>query len=183
LGHYMGDAHVPLHTTLNYNGKLTGQWGIHGFWESRLPELFSDNYDLMVGRATYIDRPLDAAWDAVEASHHALDSVLNFEAKLNEKFPTDKKYSYEKRGSRTMKVYSKEYSEAYHKTLNGMVERRMRAAIFAIGSLWYTAWVDAGQPDLSALDNKESPEELEEQLKQEEARWKQGNMKGRKHED
>src|SRR5690606_28898670 len=35
LGHYVADAHVPLHTTENYNGQLSGQTGIHGFWESR----------------------------------------------------------------------------------------------------------------------------------------------------
>ena len=40
IGHYIADANVPLHTTQNYNGQLTGQYGIHGFWESRLPELF-----------------------------------------------------------------------------------------------------------------------------------------------
>ena len=39
LGHYLADAHVPLHTTSNYDGQKTGQQGIHGFWESRLPEL------------------------------------------------------------------------------------------------------------------------------------------------
>ena len=37
LGHYVSDAHVPLHTTENYNGQLSDQTGIHGFWESRLP--------------------------------------------------------------------------------------------------------------------------------------------------
>lgn len=39
LGHYVADANVPLHTTRNYDGQLTGQMGIHAFWESRLPEL------------------------------------------------------------------------------------------------------------------------------------------------
>jgi len=34
LGHYVADAHVPLHTSLNYDGQLTGQKGIHAFWES-----------------------------------------------------------------------------------------------------------------------------------------------------
>ena len=29
LGHYIGDAHVPLHTTSNYNGQFTAQIGIH----------------------------------------------------------------------------------------------------------------------------------------------------------
>ena len=36
-GHYIADSHVPLHTTVNYNGQLTDQVGIHAFWESRLP--------------------------------------------------------------------------------------------------------------------------------------------------
>lgn len=31
LGHYVSDAHVPLHTTKNYNGQLTKQKGIHAF--------------------------------------------------------------------------------------------------------------------------------------------------------
>src|SRR5690606_27554363 len=45
LGHYVADAHVPLHTTENYNGQLTDQYGIHAFWESRIPELSADGYD------------------------------------------------------------------------------------------------------------------------------------------
>ncbi|MGC6428813.1 MAG: hypothetical protein ACON4Y_05945 [Flavobacteriales bacterium] len=45
LGHYIADANVPLHTTINYDGQLTGQKGIHAFWESRLPELFSSEYN------------------------------------------------------------------------------------------------------------------------------------------
>jgi len=32
-----------------------------------------------------------------------------------------------------------------------MVERRMRQAIFSVASLWLTAWVNAGQPDLSEM--------------------------------
>jgi|TARA_B110000483_G_scaffold129466_1_gene155184 hypothetical protein len=44
LGHYVSDAHVRLYTNKNYNGQLTNQKGIHAFWESRLPELFSDDF-------------------------------------------------------------------------------------------------------------------------------------------
>ena len=31
LGHYVSDAHVPLHITENYNGQLSVQKGIHAF--------------------------------------------------------------------------------------------------------------------------------------------------------
>ena len=49
LGHYVGDINVPLHSTYNYNGQYTDQKGIHAFWESRLPELFSTKYSFWVG--------------------------------------------------------------------------------------------------------------------------------------
>jgi hypothetical protein len=151
IGHYIADAHVPLHLTMNYDGQLTNQKGIHALWESRLPELFSDQYNLYVGKARYIDNPLTEAFAICRASYKCADSVLLLERKLNATFPPDKKYETVMRGKRKTTDYSVAYSTAYHKLLNGMVRRRMRAAILSVGSFWYSAWVDAGQPDLNKL--------------------------------
>ena len=49
--------------------------------------------------------------------------------------------------------YSFESILDYNDMLNGMVERRMKRAVFATASFWYSAWVDAGQPDLMKLKN------------------------------
>lgn len=179
IGHYIGDAHVPLHTTENYNGQLTGQKGIHGLWESRLVEINADDYNYFVGKATYIQRVLDCAWDAVKASHLALDSVLRIEKELTEEFTPNKKYSYEQRGNTVVSTYSYEFSQAYHHRLNGMVERRMRAAIITVGSIWYTAWVDAGQPDLSRLQNTPPSQALLEEMKALDAQFHAGCHLGR----
>ena len=162
LGHYIADAHVPLHTTENYNGQLTGQEGIHAFWESRLPELFSDDFDYFVGKAEYISNPQAAAWNAVRSAHLTVDSVLTGEKKLSEKM-ADKKYSFETKGRQTVKVFSQQYAKAYYLLLNGMVERQMRASIKLIGDIWFTAWIDGGQPDLKSLiDHTPSEDELAE---------------------
>ena len=174
LGHYVADSHVPLHTTENYNGQMTNQKGIHGFWESRIPEMKSEGYDYWVGKAKYIDKPIEKAWATVKASHAAVDSVLTFEAQLNAKYSPDKKYSFENRGATLMKVYSKEYTEDYDRMLNGMVERRMREAIITVGSMWYTAWVNAGKPDLSRFGNKEVSDSLNRANKAAEDLWKNG---------
>ena len=157
LGHYVSDAHVPLHTTLNYNGQLTGQKGIHAFWESRLPELFADDYDYLVGTAEYQYSVLDVAWEAVEGSFNALDSVLGFDKQLSAEYEQDKQYAYEKRGQKTIKQKSAEFSEAYHIMLNGMVERRLRLSITTVGDLWYSAWIDAGQPILEGMKESQTP--------------------------
>ncbi|MEM0940332.1 MAG: zinc dependent phospholipase C family protein [Bacteroidota bacterium] len=151
IGHYIADANVPLHTTENYNGQLTGQFGIHGFWESRLPELFFEEYDLLTGKAEYVTHIQLHIWNAVVKAHEALDSVLFYEKELTKKYPESKKYSYEQRGQSTVRTYSYHFSRDYHRKLNGMVERRMRASIKMVGDIWFSCWVKAGQPNLSLL--------------------------------
>ena len=159
LGHYVADACVPLHTTRNYNGQLTNQRGIHALWESRLPELNGMNYDLLTGQAPYLDNPTEAAWLAVERAHAALDSVFTIERQLTAELTEDRKYGYEQRGRQTIRTYSREFSQAYHQRLNGQVERQLRYAARLIGAFWYTCWVDAGQPDLTEMEQQPSEAE------------------------
>ncbi len=78
----------------------------------------------------------------------AADTVLKFEKELTTNFPGDQKYSFEERNGITIRQYSSAFTIAYDRMMKGMVERRMRQSIFAVASFWYTAWVNAGQPDL-----------------------------------
>ena len=183
IGHYISDAHVPLHASENYDGQLTGQTGIHAFWESRVPELLDKNFDFFVGKAEYIKDPSAFIWERVLESGRATDSVLKFEKQLSLTFPADKKYAFEKRNNILIKQYSSAYTIAYNKMLNGMVERRMRQSIFAVASLWFTAWVNAGQPDLSSLTNHPFSEKDLKEFEKLNEDWKVNNeMKGRQHE-
>jgi hypothetical protein len=165
LGHYIGDAHVPLHTTHNYDGQLTGQSGLHAFWETRIPELFADKqYDYWVGRAQFIVKPKAFFWKTVRESYGLLDSVFRVEKSIAGTYPKEQQYTLENRNNTVVKKQSVEYSALYQKRMMGMVENRMRTAIVSIGSIWYSAWLDAGQPDLSNLPEIPlTPDELEEQ--------------------
>ena len=183
MGHYIGDAHVPLHTTENYNGQLTDQIGIHGFWESRIPELLAEEeYDFFVGKAAYIENPQEYFWKIIEDSHVLVDSVLNIEKELSNTFPSDQQYCYEKRNGLTLRQPCRAYAIAYANRMKGMVEKRMSATILALGSVWYTAWIDAGQPDLDTfLQASEISEEELEAQKQLEKAFKGDAIKGREH--
>src|SRR5690606_16490277 len=172
IGHYIADAHAPLHTTENYDGQLSGQVGIHAFWESRLPELFAADYNFFVGRASYLKNPQLAAWNAVTSAHQALDSVFHFERELSREMGR-KRYSFETKGRQTQRVYSREYAAAYHSSLAGMVERQMRAAIKTTGDFWYTAWVDAGQPALDGLSDYAPTEEELRRRREELKKWRE----------
>jgi hypothetical protein len=86
---------------------------------------------------------MESGWEA--------DFVLAFKKELSIKFPGDKKYAFENRNYVITLQYSSEYTIAYNNKLHGMGERKMRKAIFAIASLWFTAWEDDPQPDLTEI--------------------------------
>jgi hypothetical protein len=164
IGHYIADSHVPLHANSNHNGQYTNQKGIHGFWESRVPELLAEKeFNFFIGKAEYIKDPGEYIWARVLESAKASDSVLLFEKQLTKEFSDDKKYSFENRNGVIIKQYSTGFTVAFNKKLDGMIERRMRQSIYSVASFWYTAWINAGQPDLKDLVNQKfSKEELKD---------------------
>jgi hypothetical protein len=180
IGHYIGDACVPLHTTKNYNGQLTDQVGIHAFWESRIPELFAiDQFDMVVGGATYIDDPVTYYWELVLSSHENVHSVLSLEKELSKSFPADKQYCFEDRLNQNIRTQCADYALAYHQAMDKMVEERFRVAVKALGDAWYTAWIDAGQPappPARAMKKTLEDEELDKAVQS-------GKVLGRAHEN
>lgn len=183
LGHYVADAHVPLHASSNHNGQLTNQQGIHGFWESRIPELLAEReWDFFIGHADYISAPGAFIWKRVLQSAAAADTVLHFEKTVAQGFSPDQKFAFEERNGKVVRQYSASFSKAYNAALHGMVERRMRDAIYAVASLWYTAWVDAGQPDLARLKNQTFSEADLKEFDSLNKAWRTNAVQGREHE-
>ena len=159
LAHYLADANVPLHTTSNYNGQETDQKGVHGFWETRLPQLFSDNYDFLVGKASYLQDPQEAIWNSVLQANQLVDSLLLIEEQVTQMVGASKKFAFEDKGKRTVKVYSEKFSEAYHDAMPS-IELQMQRSVKLIGDFWFTAWVEAGQPNLMGV-KKTNTDELD----------------------
>lgn len=180
LGHYIADGCTPLHHTEYYDGKIPDQKGIHAFWETRIPELFAaENYDFFVGQAEYIEKVNDKIWEFTESSYDAIDTIWMVQKKMDEEYPGDKKYTFENRGQTTVKVITKEYAQQFSSLLGGMVEKRMRLSVKLVGSFWYTAWVNAGQPDLTGIENKDISDAHKKELEETEKMWKTGTVKGR----
>jgi hypothetical protein len=180
IGHYIADLHVPLHASSNHNGQYSGQHGIHGFWESRIPELLAEKqWDFFIGHAGYISDPLGYIWKRVVESGAAADTVLRMEAALSAKYPTDQKYAYEDRNGIIIRQYSSSYAIAYDQLLTNMVERRMRMSIYAVASFWYTAWANAGQPSLKDLTHPELTEAEMKEFADLNVSWQEGTSKGK----
>lgn len=183
LGHYIGDANMPLHTSANYDGQLTNQKGIHALWESRLPELYGENYNYRVNEAKYIIDIHKEVWRIIMRSHQLVDSVLMIDQTLRSKNTEAMMYTQDGSG-KSMKnkygalIFSDTYAKQFHVALNGMVERQMENSIEATANLWYTAWVNAGKPDLSSLDSPDLTKLNRKLLSKELKLWQEGKLFG-----
>lgn len=180
IGHYIADAHVPLHACSNHNGQFTGQQGIHGFWESRIPELLAaEEWDFFIGKAIYLPHPAAFIWQRVFESAAAADTVLTVEKKLSKQVGSDGRFAFEEKNGVLVRQYAAGYTRTYNALLKGMVERRMRQAIFAVACCWYTAWVNAGQPDLQHFSGQPFSAADSVAFKNLDLEWKKGIIKGK----
>lgn len=181
LGHYIGDAHMPLHTALNHDGQLTGQKGIHALWEGQLPEMFGSGYNLCTGQARYIGDIARETWLMIDSTHRLADGLLAIDREMTASRPKERVYLLDSAGKIVVNafgdlVHTREYASEYHKRLQGMVERQLRGAIAETSSYWFTAWVNAGRPDLSDLDPPELTGRNKQHLSDDLRRWEQGRV-------
>ncbi|HET8573809.1 MAG TPA: zinc dependent phospholipase C family protein [Edaphocola sp.] len=126
LAHYVGDGYQPLHTTRNYDGQLSGRKGLHVLFESQLPELYGDGYNLHTTTAKYCDNVQVTAWQIVKQSHSLLAELLKAEQKVLETMPSRQVILYDKYGHARKNRYDKPYfskafCQAFNKNLAGMI--------------------------------------------------------------
>ena len=152
IAHYIEDANVPLHTTLNYDGQLSGQKGIHALWESVVPELTLPTFDLEgKKKAKYLKNPEEAIWKAIRHTNSLVPEVLAAEKEVTKTFTEETKYRLQKRNGRDVKYYTRNFALAYSKKLGSTINDQAMRSANLVADFWYTAWLDAGKPDLSKI--------------------------------
>jgi len=142
IGHYVADAHVPLHAVLNYNGQLTGQTGIHNRWEDELFIRFQKQLAIKPGALKSVTNERDFIFDTLLDSSQLAAGVL----------AADK----EAIGDRD--VYDDQYFETFFARTRPVLERRLNEAITAVASIITSAWEQAGKPQLSATPPPRIPQ-------------------------
>lgn len=152
IGHYISDAHVPLHTTVNYDGQLSNQKGIHSLWESMIPEIEISHYNLYSKhQATYLKHPELAIWSAIRTAAALVPELLAKEKEVSSNFTEAQKYRVQMRRGKEYKSYTSEFAKAYAISLKNSINDQLLSASNLIADFYYTAWVDAGKPNLEEL--------------------------------
>ncbi|MFD2720835.1 zinc dependent phospholipase C family protein [Hymenobacter monticola] len=177
LSHYVGDAFVPLHTTVNYDGQLTDQKGLHSLWESTLPEKYINDYKLDGEPAKYIKDPLAAIWDVLAQSYGFLGETFDRATKIEKVMKPEVRFTFSHKYGKTSRRYSDAFAAEYEKAVGGMVDYRLKGAPTLVSSLWLSAWQDAGKPDLNALMTPSKPSKDEKaKLSTELSAWKKNTL-------
>ncbi|GAB3857142.1 hypothetical protein GCM10028822_30370 [Hymenobacter terrigena] len=177
LSHYVGDAFVPLHTTINYDGQLTDQKGLHSLWESQLPEKYINDYKLDGEPAKYVKDPLAAIWTTLAQSYGFLGETFDRASKIEKVMKPDVRFTFSHKYGKTSRRYSDAFAAEYEKAVGGMVDYRLKGAPNLVSSLWLSAWQDAGKPDLGGMMTPNKPtKEEKEKLSTELTAWKKNTL-------
>ena len=174
LGHYVADAHVPLHTTRNHDGQLTDQKGMHVLWESLVPEQELKNYQLYSSsQIQYISHPQDFIFEILKESHSMLPEMFRVEKEVTAELGADKKHEMVEKYGRKLKYYTKGFIQAYGKKLGRSIQKRMLLSSTRLASFWYSAWKDAGSPNW--VKNEVSAESITN-FQAEKSLWKNNQL-------
>ena len=134
LGHYVSDAHVPLHAVIDSDGQKTGQRGIHTRFEALLFERYVKQLKLSPKPIQPIRAPLDFTFDALLQGTRLVPTILDADRVAI--------------GSRD--VYDQAYYEVFFKGSRAVLERRLDESTAAVAAMITGAWEAAGRPAVPA---------------------------------
>ncbi len=147
IAHYTSDAHVPFHAVLNYDGQLTGQWGIHSRFETELFDRYRYKLDVSPRRsAAPVTNAREFIFDTLLASFPLAQTLLDAD----------------KTAAAGREFYDDAYFTSFFRTAKPILERRLSDSITGVAAIITAAWVEAGRPALP-LDVRSSPRKVRRQ--------------------
>ena len=132
LGHYVADAHQPLHCTKNFDGQLTGNKGVHLFFEATMLDRFLE--ESMLAAPSSIPEiegaPVDLCFRWISEAYGGIDTILaaDHEARALDSRLEDR------------------YIERLWQGSREVATRQIGAAAQDFAVLLQAAWIEAGSP-------------------------------------
>jgi hypothetical protein len=132
LAHYCADAHQPFHAALNYDGQLTGQWGIHSRFETELFERYQRRLQLAPALPAPITNSREFMFDTLTASFPYVQAVLDAD----------------KAAVAGREFYDDAYFDELFVRVKPVLEKRLSDSIAGVAAIISAAWAEAGRPAL-----------------------------------
>ncbi len=126
------DLNNPLALTENYDGQKTDQPGLSKRFTTQLAEGMDRRLKLNPEAARLLDNPRDYVFGTMVRNYVWVDNILYADSLAH-------------RGKAS---YGGAYFEALELRAGRLLMEILSEAATDIGSFWYTAWTEAGRPDL-----------------------------------
>jgi hypothetical protein len=135
IGHYVGDAHQPLHNTKNYNGQLSNNYGIHSRYETTMlsSTYYLSHLFIVPDTVVYVADKINFIFDYILHTNSLVDTVLHGDT-----------YAKTVSGWNGSGTPPPSYYAALWNYTRTVTLEQMQRGTNDLASLWYTAWVDAG---------------------------------------
>jgi hypothetical protein len=146
IAHYLSDAQVPFHATLNHDGQLTAQWGIHARFETELFERYRNTLQVTPKPLVPVPSARDFAFDSLIASFSHVQAILEADQAAAE----------------GREFYDDQYFAQFFGKVRPILETRLSDAVTAVASAITSAWNDAGRPALP-LEQPRTPRKIRRQ--------------------
>ena len=127
---------MPFHAALNYDGQLTGQWGIHSRFETELFLRYRDKLRVEPKPIVPVTDAREYIFETLIASFPLVQPVLD----ADKATVAGKEY------------YDDEYFEQFFEKVRPIRERRLNDSITGVASIITAAWTRAGKPALPVDD-------------------------------
>ena len=147
IGHYVGDAHVPFHAALNYDGQLTRQWGIHSRFEAELFERYRKQLRVNPKPVVPVENPREFMFASLTSGFPYVEQVL----------------AADREAVAGREVYDDAYFEMMIKKVQPILETRLEESITDVASVITAAWIKAGRPAVPAQDPPRAPRKVRRQ--------------------
>lgn len=133
LGHYVADGFMPLHGTANYDGQLSNQKGIHRRYEETMIDLNIDKIQVHISGIEKINSTQPFIFNYLDTNYSFVDSLLIAD-------------------NQAFEIAGKTYNSTYYNSLwektgrftNNLLEESSKSLAILI----YTAWIEAGRPEI-----------------------------------
>ena len=138
LGHYVADGHQPMHTMLNYNGQLTNQKGLHARYEINMVDKYIKDIEASIKNVNVakVDNPFQFIFDYI-ANSNSVQTVITEADKDASKLAGN--------------TNNDEYLRLMWFKTKYVTEIQFNTAVSDLASLIYTAWLEAGKPNLTKI--------------------------------
>jgi hypothetical protein len=126
------DLNNPLGLTENFDGQKTNQPGLAKRLGAQLPEDMEGRLKLNPEAARLLENPRDYIFSTMVRGHIWVDNILYADS-----------LAYRGKSS-----YGGPYFEAFELRAGRLLGDLLSNAAADVGSFWYTAWTEAGRPEL-----------------------------------